>query len=100
MNNKQPNMLSSFSDGFFSVDPTHGFLPIAEPLAQLPDAFAGLQKLIDQMPIVNDDGSPGLLAVEGAFGKAVMNLSNYVDQVNSEQDPFVLAALFRAYGFV
>jgi len=93
-------MLPVFSDGFFSVDPTHGFLPIAEPLAQLPDAFAGLQKLIDQMPIVKDDGSPGLLAVEGAFEKAVMNLTNYVDQVNSERDPFVLAALFRAYGFV
>jgi len=93
-------MLSSFSDGFFSVDPTYGFLPIAEPLAQLPESFSGLQSLIDQMPIVKDDGSPGLLAVEGAFEKAVMNLTNYVDQVNSEQDPFLLAALFRAYGFV
>jgi indoleamine 2,3-dioxygenase len=93
-------MFPVFSDGFFSVDPTHGFLPIAEPLAQLPDAFAGLQKLIDQMPIVKDDGSSGLLAVEGAFEEAVVNLPNYVDLVNSEQDPFVLAALFRAYGFV
>jgi len=93
-------MFPVFSDGFFSVDPTHGFLPIAEPLAQLPESFTSLQKLIDQMPIVKDNGSPGLLAVEGAFEKAVMNLPNYVDLVKSEQDPFVLAALFRAYGFV
>jgi len=93
-------MFPVFSDGFFSVDPTHGFLPIAEPLAQLPESFTSLQKLIDQMPIVKDNGSPGLLAIEGAFEKAVMNLPNYVDLVKSEQDPFVLAALFRAYGFV
>ena len=93
-------MFPVFSDGFFSVDPTHGFLPITEPLAQLPESFTSLQKLIDQMPIVKDNGSPGLLAVEGAFEKAVMNLPNYVDLVKSEQDPFVLAALFRAYGFV
>ena len=93
-------MFPVFSDGFFSVDPTHGFLPIAEPLAQLPESFVDIQKLIDHMPIVKADGSPGLLAVEGAFEKAVMNLPNYVDLVISEQDPFVLAALFRAYGFV
>jgi indoleamine 2,3-dioxygenase len=93
-------MLSSFTDGFFSVDPKHGFLPIAEPLAKLPETFSGLQSLIDEMPIVKDDGSPGLLATEGAFEKAVLALPNYLSEVQSEKDPFVLAALFRAYGFV
>ncbi|MEK9913209.1 MAG: hypothetical protein VW580_04730, partial [Flavobacteriaceae bacterium] len=93
-------MLSSFTDGFFSVDPKHGFLPIAEPLAKLPETFSGLQSLIDEMPIVKDDGSPGLLATEGAFEKAVLALPNYVGDVHTETNPFVLAALFRAYGFV
>ena len=94
---KQPNMLSPFTDGFFSVDPKHGFLPIAEPLAKLPETFSGLQSLIDEMPIVKDDGSSGLLATEGAFEKAVLALPNYVGDVQAEKDPFVLAALFRAY---
>ena len=93
-------MLSSYTDGFFSVDPKHGFLPIAEPLAKLPETFSGLQSLIDEMPIVKEDGSPGLLAAEGAFEKAVLALPNYVGDVQTAKDPFVLAALFRAYGFV
>ncbi len=93
-------MLSSFTDGFFSVDPKHGFLPIAEPLAKLPETFSGLQSLIDEMPIVKEDGSPGLLATEGAFEKAVLALPNYLSHVQTETNPFVLAALFRAYGFV
>ena len=75
-------------------------MPIAEPLAKLPESFSGLQSLIDEMPIVKDNGSSGLLATEGAFEKAVSVLPNYLSAIEIEKDPFVLAGLFRAYGFV
>lgn len=92
--------MQPFTDGFFSVDPTHGFLPIAEPLASLPSHYKELQSLIDQMPIVKTYGSPGLLATDGAFESAARSLPNFVKEIGRETDPFVLAALFRAYGFV
>lgn len=92
--------MEKYTDGFFSVDPEHGFLPVAEPLAKLPKRYHALQALIEDMPIVKDDGSSGLLATEGAFEARARALPNYQEQVKEESDPFVLAALFRAYGFV
>ena len=91
---------SKYSDGFFSIDKESGFLPLAEPLRQLPEAYADLQTLIDYMPIEREDGSKGLLHTEGAFEKAVLQIENHLEQVKTEKDPFVRAALFRAYSFV
>lgn len=89
-----------FTDGFFSVDPDHGFLPIKEPLSTLPLKYARLQGLLDEMPIKKADESSGLLAVEFAFEQAVLKLPNYLNEVKQENDPFILAALFRSYSFV
>jgi hypothetical protein len=47
-----------FSDGFFSIDPTNGFLPISEPLAVLPERYSEIQRLLDDMPIRKPDGNP------------------------------------------
>lgn len=88
------------SDGFFSIDPTHGFLPIEEPLHRLPETYQALQELVDQMPIQLENGAPGLLATEGAFEKKAAALPNYLEAVQKETVPFVKAALFRAYSFV
>ncbi len=52
-----------FTDGFFSVDPDHGFLPIKEPLSTLPLKYERLQGLLEEMPIKKSDESSGLLAV-------------------------------------
>ena len=89
-----------YSDGFFSIDPTHGFLPIQEPLNTLPETYKALQELLDQMPIKLNNGTPGLLASEGEFEKKASTLPNYLEAVKKETDPFVKAALFRAYSFV
>ena len=89
-----------YTDGFFSVDPKHGFLPIKEPLASLPATYTALQALMDAMPIRKTDSSPGLLAEEGAFEQAALALPNYCKAVKEESDPFVLAALFRSYSFI
>lgn len=92
--------MKTYSDGFFSVDPQHGFLPQKEPLATLPDKYIRLQQLIEQMPVVKSNGDLGLLSTEGAFESQALMLPNYLDEVNDESDTFVLAALFRAYSFV
>ena len=88
------------SDGFFSIDPTHGFLPITEPLASLGEPYKALQALLDDMPIKKENGEKGLLSTEGAFEERVLKLPNYLASVAAETDPFVKAALFRAYGFL
>ena len=38
-----------FTDGFFSIDPKHGFLPIQEPLLRLPHPYKALQAIIDEI---------------------------------------------------
>lgn len=91
---------TSYTDGFFSVDPTHGFLPIEKPLTELPKPYAPLQNVLTNMPTLTDVGKPGLLAQEGMIETAVNKLPNFVEQVSKESHPFVLQALFRAYAFV
>ena len=65
-----------FTDGFFSVDPKHGFLPISEPLIKLPKKYEALQFLIDEMPIRKSDGIPGLLA-----SKVLLKLKSKLFQI-------------------
>lgn len=88
------------TDGFFSIDSKNGFLPIKEPLIKLPNRYDELQFLIDEMPILKSDGTPGLLAQNGAFEKKVKTVPNYLNLVEEESDPFVQAALFRTYSFI
>ena len=89
-----------FTDGFFSIDPKHGFLPIKEPLLRLPAPYKVLQSLIDEMPLQKVNGESGLLAQENQFEKAVKQLPNLVAKVRKEVDAFLLAALFRTYSFI
>ncbi len=92
--------MKSLSDGFFSVDSKNGFLPIKEPLRNLPSRYETLQQLIDEMPVLKQDGTPGILAKHGSIEEAIKILPNYLDLVKLEKDPFVNAALFRAYSFL
>ena len=89
-----------FTDGFFSIDKKNGFLPVQEPLRELPNRYKDLQLLLDQMPVTRSDGSAGLLATKGALEKAVHSLPNYHHQIIKEDQPHVKAALFRAYSFL
>ena len=45
----------------FTITSATGFLPLRKPLTQLPDVFKPLVDLLDAMPVVRADGSPGLL---------------------------------------
>lgn len=81
-----------YTDGFFSVDETNGFLPIRPPLASLPETFTDLQILTDSLK--------DLIKVPDAIVGSVLALPNYLSEVSAQTDPFVLQALFRAYTFV
>ena len=98
----KPNTLrlENYTDNFFEVNSTHGFLPRKNPLLKLPERYNELQKLMDEMPIKKEDGSDGLLSREGAIEKSVESLSNFKDLVSKEKDVFVIQALFRAYAFL
>jgi indoleamine 2,3-dioxygenase len=82
----------SYSDGFFSVDETNGFLPIRDPLIRLPDKYNSLQKLTDSIP--------NLITSPNAIVKPTEALEDFTDLISGESDPFVLQALFRAYCFI
>lgn len=92
--------MNVYTDGFFSIDPIHGFLPVQEPLLSLPRPYKALQDLIDAMPIQKADGTPGLLAQEKQFEAAAKELPNFIEKVTQEKDPVLLAALFRTYSFI
>ena len=91
---------SRYSDGFFAIDGINGFLPYRPPLKRLPKRYADLQHILDIMPIVKEDGLPGLLAVDGAIKNTVEGLFDFSDQVRLETDPFIIQALFRGYAFL
>lgn len=81
-----------YTDGFFSIDSTHGFLPIKAPLKELPDKYYLIQQIINLLP--------ELIHQESELELKVLNLPNYLDQVKLEKDIFVIQALYRAYTFI
>lgn len=85
----------------FMVSRTRGFLPRADPIIQLPSEFAVLQSLLDRMPIVRADGSPGLLAT-GDFGAAVeAELPDLRPEIEKyKHDLPLINALYREYSFL
>ncbi|KAJ3021503.1 hypothetical protein HKX48_008360 [Thoreauomyces humboldtii] len=84
----------------FTITPANGFLPLSDPLVELPAAYGGLEDLLTRMPLTRlDNGKPGLLA-SGDFGDAIKKeLPDYSAHVAKEKDPRVLLALFRDYTF-
>lgn len=91
---------SSYSDGFFNVSSTHGFLPTQEPLRVLPQRYAALQQLMDRLPVQISAEKQGLLSEKEALETALATLPNYKEEVEKEEDVFVLQALFRSYAFL
>lgn len=62
--------------GEFKVSPQRGFLPLHDPLSELPKRFAKLEHLLQEMPIKRSDGQPGLLA-RGQLGDATREIPEY-----------------------
>lgn len=93
----------------FTVNSTTGFLPNKLPVKDLPAAFASLQKIVEEMPVLKLDGTAGLLAGYqlGPLideGKALVDLTDRIAEMKvpetGELDLHIVTALFRDYSFV
>eukprot|EP01032_Pedospumella_encystans_P003718 gene3718-4395_t len=91
----------AYTDGFFHVSGAHGFLPVKEPLTHLPEKYAALQTIMEEMPTnkVYPD-VPGTLATPNGIEASVAGLPDYTALVQEETDVFIIQALYRAYTFL
>lgn len=64
----------------------------------MPEKFAPLEHLLQEMPLIKPDGSAGLLA-KGLFGAKSADIPDYTKEIESISDHQLLAALFRDYTF-
>ena len=92
--------MKKYTDGFFEINSKNGFLPIKQPLKKLPARYSVLQNLIDELPILKEDKTPGILSKEGGIENSIKKLPNYLKKVETETDPFICQALFRSYSFL
>lgn len=90
----------------FTITTSTGFLPFIMSPTKLPDAFQPLMSLLDRLPVVKADGTPGLLATY-ELGPAVEaelpDLTAEVDKLvtaDGSPDLYAVTAVFRDYSFL
>ncbi|KAL4878284.1 hypothetical protein BJY04DRAFT_196148 [Aspergillus karnatakaensis] len=99
-----PSTLSHSLDPF-TITTSTGFLPYLTSPTTLPHAFKPLMSLLDRLPVVKQNGSPGLLATY-ELGPAVLELPDLTDEVDKlvtpdgKLDLYNIMAVFRDYSFV
>jgi len=91
----------------FTVTTSNGFMPLQTPQTELPKAFDPLTRLLEKMPIVKEDGTPGLLASYQLgptidLSDALPDLTNEIDNlvVDGKLDLVAATAIFRDYAFL
>ncbi|KAG9964203.1 hypothetical protein KCU61_g2802, partial [Aureobasidium melanogenum] len=102
-----PTELPAGSDPFL-ITAQNGYLPTHLPLRRLPKAFDALSDILDDMPILKEDGSAGLLATfklgplidSGALPDLTAEIVNLVVPGTKEVDMAAITAAFRDYSFV
>ena len=90
----------TYTDGFFNVSGDHGFLPIKDPLSKLPDKYNKLQEVINKLHVNQENGEKGILGRPNEIVVDIVIIPNYKDVIETENDIFVLQALYRAYTFI
>jgi indoleamine 2,3-dioxygenase len=93
-------LIPNFTDGFFNINSTYGFLPMKDPIDKLPDKYCKLQYLLDNMSIVKENGENGLLLNEQLFIEECNQLPDFTEMVDNENDTYVIVALYRSYCFL
>lgn len=99
-----PSTLPSSLDPF-TITTSTGFLPYKTSPTTLPDVFKPLTSLLDRMPVLRADGTPGLLATY-ELGNAVKELPDLTDEVDKLITPdglldlYTITAVFRDYSFL
>jgi indoleamine 2,3-dioxygenase len=101
-----PAILPSSLDPF-TITTTTGFLPLRAPQLNLPPKFSALRSLLENLPVVRQDGTAGLLAdfKLGSFidGGILPDLADALDDLateNDEPDLMAITAAFRDYAFL
>lgn len=85
-------MQSDYTDGFFNVSSSHGFLPIKSPLKNLPETYSSIQYIINNL---NE-----IILSPNRIEKEIILIPDYSSFIEEEKDIFVLQALYRAYTFI
>lgn len=103
--NDTPSTLPHSLDPF-TITTSTGFLLLATSPKTLPDVFKPLTSLLDRLPVVREDGSPGLLATY-ELGPTVLkelpDLTAEIDKLvtaDGKPDLFTITAVFRDYSFL
>ena len=91
-----------YTDGFFNVSRENGFLPIREPLQNLPHEYRELQDLINNLHVFQSENreEKGVLGIPNEIVEQIKFVPDYSSVIDKETDIFVLQALYRAYTFV
>lgn len=105
--NGDPSKLPPGADPF-TITTRTGYLPSQLPLKKLPPAFNALSDILDDMPILKEDGTAGLLATfklgplidSGALPDLTAEINTLVVSGSEEVDMSAVAAAFRDYSFV
>ena len=92
----------------FTITTSTGFLPLRPPQIDLPAKFAALTTLVEELPVVKLDGTPGLLAsfkLGPAIdeGNALPDLMDDFDSLvadDGKPDLAAITAVFREYSFL
>ena len=92
----------------FTITTSTGFLPLQSPQIDLPTIFAPLTKLLEELPIVKADGTPGLLATYQLGDvidrhAALPDLTAAIDKLvveDGKPDLAAVTAAFRDYAFL
>lgn len=89
----------------FTITTSTGFMPFIMSPTKLPDAFEPLMSLLDRLPVLKADGTPGLLATY-ELGPEAEKLPDLTDEVNKlvtadgSPDLYTVTAVFRDYSFL
>jgi len=85
-------MQSNYTDGFFNISSSYGFLPIKSPLKNLPETYSTIQYIIDNLN--------SIILQPNRIAKEIFLMPDYSCSIEEENDIFVLQALYRAYTFI
>ncbi|KAF4487786.1 indoleamine 2,3-dioxygenase [Fusarium agapanthi] len=104
---KDPSELPEGEDPF-TITTRTGYLPFSLPLKKLPSQFDPVSNLLNDIPILKEDGTPGLLATfalgplidSGALPDLTSEIDNLVVPGTDKRDMAAITAAFRDYSFI
>ncbi|WPH03072.1 Hypothetical protein R9X50_00594600 [Acrodontium crateriforme] len=91
----------------FTITTSTGFMPLKTPIVELPAVWKPLSDIAEQMPIVKEDGTPGLLATyefgptidKGVLPDFTAEIDNLVC-ADGKPNLELVTAVFRDYSFL